>query len=70
MTPHIEEDQTKPVCFMKKKLHFFLKIFLNNLRFKIFAITTELHCNGKNLKSQTNQHFLDLTDFFSSNRLD
>ena len=35
-----------------------------NLRFIIFAITMELHCNGQNLKSPINPIFLDQTDFF------
>ena len=60
--PHIEEDQTKPVCFMKKIS--LIKKNLIYLRFEIFAITMELHCNGKNLKSQINQFFLDQIDFF------
>ena len=64
---HIEEDQTKPVCFMRKKISL-IKKNLNNLRFKIFPITMELHCNGKNLKSQINHYFLDKTDFFSSSQ--
>ena len=37
---------------------------LINLRFKNFAISMELHCNGKNHKSPINQIFLDQTDFF------
>ena len=60
--PHIEGDQTKPFCFMKNIS--LIKKNLNNLRFMIFAVTIELHCNGKNLKSQINQIFLDKTDFF------
>ena len=38
---------------------------IDDLIFKILAITMELHCNRKNLKSQINQIFLDQTDFFS-----
>ena len=60
--PHIEEDQTKPVCFMKQIS--LIKTNLINLRFKNFAITMELHCNSKNHKSPINQICLDQTDFF------
>ena len=60
--PHIEEDQTKPVCFMKKIS--LIKKNLINLIFFVLPITMELHCNGKNLKSQINHFFLDQTDFF------
>ena len=60
--PHIEEDQTKPVCFLEKIS--LIKTNLINLRFMIFAITVELHCNGKILKSQINKIFLDRFDFF------
>ena len=35
----------------------------NNFKFMISAVTIELHCNGKNLKSHTNLIFLDQTDF-------
>ena len=60
--PCIEEDQTKPVSLMKKiKL---IKKILIKLRFFILPITMELHCNGRNLKSQINQFFLHQTDFF------
>ena len=65
--PHIEEDQTKPVCFMKKIS--LIKKILKNLRFMIFAVTLELHCNNKNLKSPNIQFFLDQTEFWSKNRL-
>ena len=34
------------------------------MRFKISAITMELHCNDKNLKSQFSQLFLDQTNLF------
>ena len=37
---------------------------LINLRFKNFAITMELHCNGKNHKHQINQSCLDQTVLF------
>ena len=60
--PHIEEDQTRPVCFLKKIS--LIKTNLINWRFMIFAVTVELHCNGKILKSQINLIFLDQTDFF------
>ena len=50
--PHIEEDQTKPVCFLKKIS--LIKTNLINWRFMIFAVTVELHCNGTILKSQIN----------------
>ena len=49
--PHIEKDQTKPVCFMKK-ISLIKKIFIN------------LKFNGKNHKSQINQNFLVQTDLF------
>ena len=49
--PHIEEDQTKLVCFIKNK-SIWSRFFFRNLRFKIFFVTMELHCNGKNLKSK------------------
>ena len=54
--PQIEEDQTKPVCFMKKIN--LIKKNLINLKFLILPITMELHCNAKSLKSQINQFFL------------
>ena len=60
--PHIEEDKTRPVCFLKKIS--LIKTNLINWRFMIFAVTLELHCNGKNLKSQINLIFLDQNDFF------
>ena len=60
--PHITEDQTKPVCLMKKIN--LIKKNLIYLRFMIFAITVELHCNGKNIKLPINLIFLDQTDFF------
>ena len=59
--PQIEEDQTKPVCLKKNS---FIKKNLINLRFKIFAVTMELNCNGKNHKSEINQKYFDQTDFF------
>ena len=37
---------------------------LISLKLKIFAITMELQCNGKNHKYQINQICLDQTDFF------
>ena len=64
----MEEDQTKPVCFMRRKKttkkNSLIKKNLIHLRFKIFAITMELHYNNKNHKSQVNLNFLDQTDFF------
>ena len=53
--PYTEEDQTKPVCFMKKIS--LIKKNQINLRFMIFDITMELHCNGKILKFQINLIF-------------
>ena len=61
--PHIEEGQTKPVCFMKKKISL-MKKNLINLRFMFFAVTVELHYNGNYLKSQISPIFLGETDFF------
>ena len=61
--PHIEEDQTKPVCFMKK-ISLIKKNLINLRFFFILPITIELHCNGKNLKSQINHFFIDQTYFF------
>ena len=55
--PHIEEGQTKVVCFITKIN--LIKKNMRNLRLKIFAVTVELHCNGKNLKSQISQTFID-----------
>ena len=55
--PHIDEDQTKPVCFLKKK-NSLIKTNLINWRFMIFAVTVEFHCNGKILKYQINLIFL------------
>ena len=49
---YVEEDQTKPVCFMKKKNQF------DQEKFDWFEISdfchynAALHCNGKNLESQ------------------
>ena len=60
--PHIDEDQTKPVCFMIKIS--LIKKILNNLRFMIFAVTVKLHYKGKNLKHQNNLISLDKTEFF------
>ena len=37
---------------------------MRNLKFKIFAVSMELHCNGKNLKSSISQIFLYQIDFF------
>ena len=60
--PHIEEDQSKPVYFIKK-IRLIKKKFINMI-FMIFVITMELHRNDKSLKSQINLIFLDQTDFF------
>ena len=51
---HIEGDQTKPVCFMREKNIILIKKTFINLKFMIFAVTIELHYNGKNLKYQIN----------------
>ena len=61
--PHIEEDLTKPVRFMKKIS--LIKKNLITLRFLILPIAMELHYNAKNHKTQINHFFLDQTDFFS-----
>ena len=61
MSPTYREDQTKPVCFMKKIS--LIKKNLKSLRFMIFALIVEIHCNGKNPNSQNNQIFLGGTDF-------
>ena len=55
---HIEEDETKIVCFITKIN--LIKKNMRNLRFKIFAVIMELHCNSKNLISHI---FLDQIDF-------
>ena len=61
--PHLEQDQTKPVCLVKKIG--LIKKNLINLKFMILAVLVELHYNGKNLKSQINLICLYETDFFS-----
>ena len=61
MSPTCREDQTKPVCFMKKIS--LIPKNLKSLRCMIFALIMEIQCNGKNLKSQNNQIFLGETDF-------
>ena len=43
---------------------------LINLMFMILSVSMELHCNGKNLKSQINLIFLDQTDFFLTKQTD
>ena len=43
--PHIEEDQTKPVYFIKKKNQFDQEKF-EKLEVQDFALTMELHCIG------------------------
>ena len=57
----MEEDQTKPVCFIKKKL--FDKVFflIGGLR---FANTMELYCNVKILNLQLLKFFLVKLIFF------
>ena len=45
--PHIEEDQTKIVCFIKNKKINLINKNLVNLRVMIFTITMELHCYAK-----------------------
>ena len=53
---------TKLKEFYEKKIIKIKKKFIN-LILMIFAVTILLHCNGKNLKSQINEIFLDQTDF-------
>ena len=49
--------------FLEKKISLIKKMFIN-LRFRILAVTMELHCNGKHYKSQIIKIYLDQTDFF------
>ena len=37
---------------------------MRNLRFNTFAVTMELYCNSKNLKSSISQILLDQIDLF------
>ena len=60
--PHIEEGQTKVVCFIKKINMIEKK--LRNLGFKNFAVTMDLNCSGLNLKSWISKKNVNQIDFF------
>ena len=60
---HIYRGTNITSLFDEKKISL-IHFFFYYLRFMIFAVTVELHCNGKNIKSQINLIFLDESDFF------